>query len=213
MLFGLECRLPIVMIVDIPPTHTPTTGAEYLRNLAERYSRIFTYTRNHQQTVLIKERERNQRMLGGPVYRVGDLCYYYSARAKPGLSQKLQRKWYGPMVVERIVSPSLVILRHRDATSKDDARIPAVINKTRKIDENFIPRMLTEPPPPWTEEDDLEDEVDLFFPKPEEMNPPSSQLTPYAPPLMNSSAPPPDTDLTEDDTLIGGGGMPPLKDP
>ena len=117
------------------------------------------------------------------------------------------------MIVERIVSPSLVILRHRDATSKEDARIPAVINKTRKIDKNFIARMLREPPPPWTEEDDLEDEVDIFFPKPEEMNIPSSQLTTYAPPLMNSSAPPPDTDLTEDDTPIGSGGMPSLKEP
>ena len=59
------------------------------------------------------------------------------------------------------------------------------------------------------DEDDLEDEVDLFFPKPEEMNIPSGQLNSYAPPLMNSSSPTADTNLTKDETPIVGGGMPP----
>ena len=165
MVYGRECRLPLDVIIDAPPTAPQDIGAEFMDGLKRRFAAIFTYTKNHQRQQLIRAAARDDDLNKTPEYRVGDLVYYLNARARPGLSQKLTRRWVGPMIVQRIVSPSLIIIRHRDVDDDEKHNIPALANRLRRIDPEFIPKS-TPPPPAWDDinSHDLEDEIEVFFP-------------------------------------------------
>ena len=83
----------------------------------------------NQDSYLQKEADRPDRTMSHQKVNVGDIVYYFSRRAQPGVPGKLQRKWIGPYKVTRIVSPSLVIL-HPTLKDKDDRyTIPAVVNR------------------------------------------------------------------------------------
>ena len=54
MVYGRECRLPLDVIIDAPPTAPEDIGAEFMDGLKRRFSAIFQYTKNHQQQQLIR---------------------------------------------------------------------------------------------------------------------------------------------------------------
>ena len=136
--FGRQCVLPLDLVMCLPvqasQSEQDRDPTRYTIDLREKFRAIYQYMEKNQDSYIARQNARPDKTLDHQRVDVGDIVYYYSLRAQPGLVRKLQRKWLGPYVVTRTISPSLVIIRPRDHLHDDRYVVPAVVNRLVKID-------------------------------------------------------------------------------
>ena len=154
--FGRSCVVSCDMIwpVKLPEKNTLPVHLEKLReNLSTIYSRML----KNEGTALAR-RNANFQGRSPPPFKEGDLCYYFLSRLKKGVSRKLVRRWVGPMIVRRVVSPSMaVIYPHGDWCTKP-REIPAIVNRLKKIEGQPAPSLLRTPEYQQVDLDDVDEE-------------------------------------------------------
>ena len=136
--YGRNCNLPIDLVLSLPtdPVDLDATNdpQRFGLNMRAKFRRIYQYMISQQDAEVARDVTQHTRTIENMKIRVGDQVYYFSNRAQPGLATKLQRRWIGPYVVNRIYSPSLVILRPVDPTKGPAHEIPAIVNRLARID-------------------------------------------------------------------------------
>ncbi len=126
---------PISLPVDLVFPFTKPEGkswSTHVENLKLKLSQLCEVICTNQQTGLMRENARYQGR-SSPPFKEGDLCYYFLARVKKGLTKKLHSHWIGPLKVIKVVSESLVILYPIGQWCKNPREIAAIVNRLKRV--------------------------------------------------------------------------------
>ena len=154
--YGRNCVLAVDLVwpVKLPGVSTFSEHVEKLRgNLSTIYSKML----RNEGTALAR-RNANFQGRSPPPFKEGDLCYYFMSRVRRGISRKLQSRWIGPMIVRRVVSPSMVVIFPDGDWCAKPREIPAIVNRLKKIEGNTPPTLLRTPEYQQVDLDDVWEE-------------------------------------------------------
>ena len=100
-IYGREFKLPLDFSLDIEEETSEETP-EYLRNLAERMTRIWNAVENRTRGSQEHQKQIYDRRVAGPrKYEVGQEVMLWEPISRPGQCRKLTRPWSGPWIIVR----------------------------------------------------------------------------------------------------------------
>ena len=126
---------PVSLPVDLIFPFTKPEGkswSTHIEDLKLKLSQLSEMICRRQHTGLMRENARYQKR-STPAFKEGDLCYYFLARVKKGLTKKLNSHWIGPLKVLKVVSESLVVLYPVGNWCKSPREIPAIVNRLKPV--------------------------------------------------------------------------------
>ena len=127
---------PVTLPVDIVfPFNKPEgqSWSTHVENLKLKLSQLCEVICKNQETGIMRDNARFQAR-SKPSFKEGDLCYYFLARVKPGLSKKLGSHWIGPWKVTKVISESLVTLYPSGNWSQNPREIAAIVNRLKRVE-------------------------------------------------------------------------------
>ncbi|GBO01258.1 hypothetical protein AVEN_207575-1 [Araneus ventricosus] len=98
MLFCRTLRLPCDILFG-PPSETPSSPNEYIKNLEARLECVHAFARERNKLASERMKTRYDSRATGHHFKEGDLVWMYNPRRRRGLSPKLQQNWEGPYTV------------------------------------------------------------------------------------------------------------------
>ena len=152
--FGREPQIPARLLFDMNLQNDTQKFSDYIEDIKNRFQQIHQKMVETQRTQVQKEIDRDERDGRGESFNVGDQVYIFSAKSRPGVSLKLQRKWLGPYHVEKIISPSLLLVSRIGVRG---ATMCVIVNRVKKITSD----QEVEWGPELPFNDDLMDEIDI----------------------------------------------------
>ena len=159
--FGHPARIPLDAII---PPETNIEGdrhiSEYIRDKKVRLRRIYQHMLAHE-CVAIRRAIAKDMEKSPTLYSVGDRVSLFSPRPAPGVARKLQKHWYGPFRVVKVISPSLLRIRPEGTWSKTRQDIDVTPDRLKKWGYVPTPEQMNTPQPGPNLEEDFSDEIDL----------------------------------------------------
>ena len=111
LFLGREIRMPIDLLMGLPPEETFKTTDEYLERLHHNASEAYQLARKHLR-VSAERRKRNYDIKTRPEeFSVGDWVYYHYPRRYLSKSLKWQKAYTGPYLVIRKIEPVNYVLQ------------------------------------------------------------------------------------------------------
>jgi hypothetical protein len=107
---GREIRLPSDS--QLPSTKQPkTTVVEYVLRMLEDIRRTHQLARRTLEASHRRQKDYYDRKVFGAPLRSGDKVWFRKHHPDPGIPAKLQHKWKGPYLVERVISGTSCVIR------------------------------------------------------------------------------------------------------
>ena len=150
--FGRAARIPVDLVFPVPEV-PGTTLNQHCLEMQEKQLWLYEQVRTKQKAV-VERRANLYNPSGLTRLQASDQCWYFCPRTTVRGSKKLRSSWRGPYVVERLIAPSLAVIRNlMDARNRE---IVVGVDLLRKYTGSRAVRVEEDP------ENELDDEGDEF---------------------------------------------------
>ena len=122
LMLGREVFLPVqIALGSLHPHQDPVGTNEYVSDLRDKMSVVFSHVREHLQKAQILQKKDYDSRIALKTYKVGDAVYVLDSTKQIGLSPKLKLdRWKGPCVIIRKISDLLFEIK---SSSKSKSKI------------------------------------------------------------------------------------------
>ena len=170
MMLGREVGMPVeVMLGTSALSIDSSDPPDYVKQLEETLHLTHEMARSNLQSSQLRQKKDYDMKLAVSKYQVGDLVYKLDSSTKVGQSSKLRPVWKGPLLVMKVLSPVLFVVRDKRGESVihhdriklcQDRAIPLWMRKMRQA---FLSTGSASPDPTNLLDGDLDLNLDILY--------------------------------------------------
>ncbi len=114
MMFGRDVRLPVDLVLGVPP-EVYETSVEYVQKLQKHIESVHKMARENLNISSSNQKKQYDHRSKEVGFEKDNLVWYYCPLPKKGLSPKFQNSWQGPYMVKRRISDILYEIKRLSA--------------------------------------------------------------------------------------------------
>jgi len=160
LMFGREVNTPADIVYGVVEPQAETSYDDFVESVRDRMQEAYNVVRENLHIAANRNKRYYDMQVKQKSFEVGESVYYFNPRRFQGRSEKWARKYTGPFVVEKVLSPVNYLLR-RSPRSKP---FVSHVDKLRKCFEtesqpvlpSAAPRPAVSPLPPSPGREDLQ---------------------------------------------------------
>ena len=111
LMFGREVNTPADIVYGVVEPQAETRYDDFVESVRDRMREAYDVARENLHTAASRNKRYYDMQVKQKLFEVGESVYYFNPRRFQGRSEKWARKYTGPFVVEKVLSPVNYLLR------------------------------------------------------------------------------------------------------